>query len=144
MGNGAGWFLKSDHWEVFYPDFNECDEDNEYKWLGVDFFKIPEADLHEYTQKDRDLSASVPNNFFVFATRLGDYPLGFFADGIDEDPDVYTTDDDRSGLKIWGNTFWKFFQEMVEHYEYYCDRNKHSKTAVPWSENYTSSQNKSK
>ena len=114
MGNGAGWFLKSDHWEVFYLDFVKYDG---YKWLGVDFFKIPEADLHEYTQKDRDLSANVPSNFFVFATRSGYYPLGFFADDTDKDPDVYTTNDDESGLKIWGNTFWKFFQEMVEDYE---------------------------
>ena len=136
MGNGAGWFLKSDHWEAFYSDFDD--------WLGVDFYKIPEAEYYQCTQKEIDLSLKVPNNFFVFATRLGDYPLGFFADGTDEDPNIYTINDDESDLKLWGKSFWKFFQDMVEHYEYYCDRNKHSKTAVPWSANYTSNQNKLK
>lgn len=132
MGKGAGWFLKSDHWEVFYPDFDE------YDWLGVDYLKIPESEYHEYTQKEIDLSLSVPDNFFVFATRLGDYPLGFFAEGTNEDPDIYTINDDNSSLKLWGETFWKFFQDMVEYYEYYCDGNKHSKTAIPWSANYKS------
>ena len=131
MGKGAGWFLKSDHWEVFYPDFDD--------WLGVDYFKIPEAEYHQCTQKEIDLSLSVPDNFFVFATRLGDYPLGFFADGTNEDPDIYTINNDESNLKFWGKSFWKFFQDMVEYYEYYCDRNKHSKTAVPWSANYKQS-----
>ena len=127
MGKGAGWFLKSDHWEVFYSDFDD--------WLGVDFYKIPEAEYHQCTQKEIDFSLSVPDNFFVFATRLGDCPLGFFADGTNEDPDIYLLESE-SEMKLWGKSFWKFFQDMVEYYEYYCDRNKHSKTAVPWSANY--------
>ncbi|MEM7593149.1 MAG: ankyrin repeat domain-containing protein [Cyanobacteria bacterium P01_A01_bin.83] len=129
MGKGAGYFLKSDHWEVFYADFND--------WLGVDFYKIPEAEYDQCTQQEIDFSLSVPDNFFVFATRLGDYPLGFFADGIDQDPDIYLLEYE-SELELWGETFWKFFQEMVEHYEYYCDSSKFSKTAVPWSANYKS------
>ena len=127
MGKGAGNFLKSDAWEAFYPDFND--------WLGVGFYNIPEAELELCTQSEIDFSLSVPNNFFIFATRYGDFPLGFFADGIDNDPDIYLLEDE-SEMKFWGKTFWKFFQDMVEYYEFLCDPNKFSKTAVPWSANY--------
>ncbi|MEM8830306.1 MAG: ankyrin repeat domain-containing protein [Cyanobacteria bacterium P01_G01_bin.19] len=130
MGKGAGHFLKSDHWEIFYSDFDD--------WLGVDFYKIPEAEYQEYTQAEIDFSLSIPSNFFVFATRLGDFPLGFFADGKDDDPDIYLWEHE-SEIKFWGKTFWKFFQEMVEYYEFHCDPNKFSKTAVPWSANYSKS-----
>ena len=127
MGKGAGNFLKSDAWEAFYPDFND--------WLGVGFYNIPEAELELCTQSEIDFSLSVPDNFFIFATRYGDFPLGFFADGIDNDPDIYLLEDE-SEMKFWGKTFWKFFQDMVEYYEFLCDPNKFSKTAVPWSANY--------
>ncbi len=32
MGKGAGTFLKNDHWQAFYNDFDD--------WLGIDHFKI--------------------------------------------------------------------------------------------------------
>lgn len=127
MGKGAGNFLKSDAWEAFYSDFND--------WLGVGFYNIPEAELELCTQSEIDFSLSVPDNFFIFATRYGDFPLGFFADGIDNDPDIYLLEYE-SEMKFWGKTFWKFFQDMVEYYEFLCDPNKFSKTAVPWSANY--------
>ncbi len=130
MGISAGNFLKSDHWEVFYSDFDD--------WLGVDFYKIPEDQLDDCTQAEIDFSLSVPDRFFIFATRLGDFPLGFFADGKDDDPDIYLLEHE-SEMKFWGKTFWKFFQDMVEYYEFYCDPNKFSKTKVPWSANYKSS-----
>lgn len=129
MGKGAGNFLKSDGWEAFYPDFDG--------WLGTGFYNIPEAELDLCSQSEIDFSLSVPGNFFVFATRYGDYPLGFFADGIDDDPDIYLLEEE-SEMEFWGKTFWKFFQEMVEYYEFYCDSNRFSKTAVPWSANYKS------
>ena len=70
MGISAGNFLKSDHWEVFYSDF--------YNLLGVDFYKIPEDQLNDCTQAEIDFVSNIPDNFFIFATRLADYPLGFF------------------------------------------------------------------
>ena len=93
MGKGAGNFLKSDGWEAFYKDFDD--------WLGVGFYNIPEAELELCTQSEIDYSLTVPDNFFVFATRYGDYPLGFFADGIDDDPDIYLLEDE-SEMKLWG------------------------------------------
>lgn len=119
MGKGAGGFLKNDHWEVFYDDFND--------WLGIGYFKITEAEYHEYTQEEIELSLNAPKNFFVFATRLADNPLGFFIDGIDEDPDVYMSDDYGTEIKFHGSTFWKFIQDMVEYYEYHHDPNRFSR-----------------
>lgn len=120
MGRGAGGFFKGDHWEIFYDDFVD-------NWLGIDYFKIPEEDHHNCTPEEIELSLSAPKNFFVFATRLGDNPLGFFVDGEDEDPDIYMTDDYGSEIKKYGSTFWKYIQEMVEYYEYYRDPNRFSR-----------------
>lgn len=127
MGKGAGGFLKNDHWEVFYDDFVD-------DWLGIDYFKIPEEEYHECTQEEIDLSLNAPKNFFVFATRLADNPLGFFIDGVDEDPDIYMTDDYGAEMKFHGSTFWKYIQNMVEYYEFYRDPNRFSRNK-PKSEN---------
>ena len=120
MGKGAGRFLKNDHWEVFYDDFVD-------DWLGIDYFKIPEEEYHECTQEEIDLCLNAPKNFFVFATRLADNPLGFFIDGVDEDPDIYMTDDYGAEIKFFGSTFWKYIQNMVEYYEFYRDPNRFSR-----------------
>lgn len=81
----------------------------------------------EYSQAEIDLSLKIPDNFFVFATRQADYPLGFIADGIDQDPDIYMVDESKLEIKLWGTTFWEFIQDMIEYYEFYLDPNKFSR-----------------
>ena len=120
MGKGAGGFLTNDHWEVFYDDFFD-------NWLGIDYFKISEAEYPEYTQEEIELSLNAPKNFFVFATRLSDNPLGFFVDSVDEDPDIYMADDYGTEIKFHGSTFWKYIQSMVEYYEYFRNPNRFSR-----------------
>jgi hypothetical protein len=91
MGNGAGSFLISDHWYAFMESFDD--------YLGKHFFECEEDENYE--------PIKYPENFFVFASRMGEYNLGFFASGLINDPEIYEIDDD-------GNV-----QEMVEYYEYY-------------------------
>ncbi|MCP4217054.1 MAG: hypothetical protein GY765_20570, partial [bacterium] len=80
MGKGAGAFLRSDHWSIFLPDLND--------FLGNHFWNFWNEDL------DADEFPVEPiDNFFVFASRLADFNLGFFADGVSDDPDIYSIDD---------------------------------------------------
>jgi hypothetical protein len=97
MGHGAGSFLISDHWSAFMESFDD--------YLGKHFFEFSESIKH-------------PENFFVFASRMGDNNLGFFADGLNDDPEIYEIDDDGNIEKYY-DSFWGFIQEMVEYYEYY-------------------------
>jgi hypothetical protein len=62
----------------------------------------------------------MPKNFFVFASRMGDYNLGFFADGATDDPEIYRIDYYGKMQKAY-DSLWEFIQEMVEYYEYYRD-----------------------
>jgi ankyrin repeat protein len=100
MGHGAGSFLISDHWSAFMESFDD--------YLGKHFF--------EYEEDDEPIKQ--PENFFVFASRMGDSNLGFFADGLNNDPEIYEVDY-HGNIKKCYNSFWGFIQEMVEYYEYY-------------------------
>jgi ankyrin repeat protein len=100
MGHGAGSFLISDHWSVFMESFDD--------FLGKHFF--------EYEEDDDPIKQ--PENFFVFASRMGDSNLGFFADGLNNDPEIYEVDY-HGNIKKCYDSFWGFIQEMVEYYEYY-------------------------
>ncbi|NJR31895.1 MAG: hypothetical protein HC778_02240, partial [Chamaesiphon sp. CSU_1_12] len=96
MGNGAGSFLVSDHWYAFRESFDD--------YLGKHFFEYEE---------DEEEPIEYPENFFVFASRMGEYNIGFFADGLTNDPEIYKIDYDgkiesvmtRSGglFKRWSN-----------------------------------------
>jgi hypothetical protein len=97
MGHGAGSFLIGDHWSAFMESFDD--------YLGKQFFECYKSIKH-------------PENFFVFASRMGDNNLGFFADGLNDDPEIYEIDDDGNIEKYY-DSFWGFIQEMVEYYEYY-------------------------
>ncbi len=101
MGKGAGSFLISDHWYAFMESFDD--------YLGKHFFECEDKE---------DEPIKHPENFFVFASRMGDYNLGFFADGLTNDPEIYEIDDDGN-IKKFYDSFWGFIQEMVEYYEYY-------------------------
>lgn len=107
MGGGAGDYLKSDHWEAFLPDFDGN--------LGIYHFPSEE----EYLQ-DGEEPVVMPKDFFVFASRLGEWDLGFFADGKDNNPIIYRIDD-YANLKKSYDTIWGFIQEMVEYYEYFSN-----------------------
>jgi ankyrin repeat protein len=101
MGNGAGRFLISDHWFAFMKSFDD--------YLGKHFVEWePEA------------LKSTPDNFFVFASRMGDWNLGFVADGSTEDPDIYGVDYEGNMTKVY-DSLWEFIQDMVEYYEYHQD-----------------------
>jgi hypothetical protein len=102
MGNGAGSFLISDHWYAFMESFDD--------YLGKHSFDCEEDENYE--------PIKYPENFFVFASRMGEYNLGFFASGLINDPEIYEIDDDGNIEKIY-DSFWGFIQEMVEYYEYY-------------------------
>jgi ankyrin repeat protein len=103
MGKGAGSFLISDHWSIFMSSF---DDD-----LGKHFF--------EYEEDDEE-STPQPENFFVFASRMGDSNLGFFADGVNNDPEIYEIDYEGNIKKSY-DSIWGFIQEMVEYYEFYLN-----------------------
>jgi ankyrin repeat protein len=97
MGRGAGGFLETDHWDAFYPYLFEIGQDDEYA----------------------DYCDDLPEQYFVFASRLGGIFLFFIADGTDnEDPPVYAFGDNYDGTfkKIY-DSFWRFFEEMVVYYE---------------------------
>ena len=106
MGHGAGSFLISDHWYAFMESFDD--------FLGKHFFECEDED------DDNEEPMKKPEKFFVFASRMGDYNLGFFADGLNEDPEIYEIDDDGTIKKCY-DSFWGFIQEMVEYYEYYSN-----------------------
>jgi SMI1-KNR4 cell-wall/Ankyrin repeat/Ankyrin repeats (many copies) len=99
MGHGAGSFLISDHWSAFMESFDD--------FLGKHFFECEDEE-----------PLKQPENFFVFASRMGDSNLGFFADGLNNDPEIYSIDYDGNIKKCY-DSFWGFIQEMVEYYEYY-------------------------
>ncbi len=105
MGNGAGSFLKSDHWDAFLPSFGD--------FLGKHFFEYEDDELEEEP-------VIPPDNFFVFASRMGDWNLGLIADGTTDDPIIYRIDDEGNIEKAF-ETIWGFIQEMVEYYEFYLD-----------------------
>jgi ankyrin repeat protein len=107
MGISAGIFLVSDHWSAFLESFDD--------FLGKHFFELDEVDGEppEWLMK-------MPKNFFVFASRMGDYNLGFFADGATDDPEIYRIDYYGKMQKAY-DSLWEFIQEMVEYYEYYRD-----------------------
>jgi ankyrin repeat protein len=102
MGKGAGSFLTSDHWYAFMESFDN--------FLGKHFFEREDDETEEAIKQ--------PENFFVFASRMGEYNLGFFADGLNDDPEIYSIDYDGNIKKCY-DSFWEFIQEMVEYYEYY-------------------------
>jgi ankyrin repeat protein len=104
MGNGAGSFLRNDHWSVFMESFDD--------FLGKHFFECEDED------DDNEEPIKQPENFFVFASRMGDSNLGFFADGLNDDPEIYEIDYDGNIKKCY-DSFWGFIQEMVEYYEFY-------------------------
>lgn len=104
MGHGAGSFLISDHWSAFMESFDD--------FLGKHFFECEDED------DDNEEPIKQPENFFVFASRMGDNNLGFFADGLNDDPEIYEIDYDGNIKKCY-DSFWGFIQEMVEYYEYY-------------------------
>lgn len=99
MGKGAGSFLISDHWDAFYHEL----------------FEIARRD--DYARRCVDL----PDDYFVFASRLGEIFFFFIADGTDtDDPPVYSFGDGREGtFRKSYDSFWGFIEEMVEYYEYY-------------------------
>jgi ankyrin repeat protein len=107
MGVSAGRFLISDHWSAFLESFDD--------FLGKHFFASDEED-----GESPEWLKSIPNNFFVFASRMGDYNLGFVADGATDDPEIYILDDEGNLEKAY-DYLWEFIQEMVEYYEYYQD-----------------------
>jgi hypothetical protein len=66
MGRRAGKFLRSDHWSAYFED------------------------LVSLNGMARQLHAvGLPDHWFCFATRMGEYYLFFAANGSDEDPPVY-------------------------------------------------------
>ncbi|WP_310483144.1 ankyrin repeat domain-containing protein [Chamaesiphon sp. VAR_48_metabat_403] len=94
MGHYDGSFLR---WSAFMESF---DDD-----LGKHFFEFHEPIKH-------------PENFFVFASQFsGDPSLGFFADGLNDDPEIYNIDRDGN-IEKWYDSLWEFIQEVVEYYEY--------------------------
>jgi ankyrin repeat protein len=99
MGKGAGSFLISDHWEAFYHEL----------------FEIARRD--DYARRCADL----PDDYFVFASRLGGIYFFFIADGTNtDDPPVYSFGDGREGtFRKSYDSFWGFIEEMVDYYEYY-------------------------
>lgn len=110
MGNGAGSFLKSDHWTIFIADFDD--------YLGKCFLEVKNEDLEEGEKR-----FILPEKFFVFASRLGECNLGFFADGQSNDPIIYQIEEEGK-IEKKHDSFWGFFQEMVEYYEFYSDPQK--------------------
>jgi ankyrin repeat protein len=99
MGRGAGGFLETDHWDAFYPYLLEIGQQEQYA----------------------DYCRDLPEQYFVFASRLGGVYLFFKSDGTDnEDPPVHSFGDGHDGTfrKIY-DSFWDFFEEMVIHYEVY-------------------------
>jgi ankyrin repeat protein len=104
MGKGAGSFLTSDHWSIFMSSFDDH--------LGKHFFECEDDDDEEPTPQ--------PEIFFVFASRMGDSNLGFFADGVDNDPEIYEIDYEGNIKKMY-DSIWGFIQEMVEYYEFYLN-----------------------
>jgi ankyrin repeat protein len=107
MGVSAGRFLISDHWSAFLESFDD--------FLGKHFLEWDEED-GEPPEWLRDM----PKNFFVFASRMGHFNLGFLADGSTDDPEIYQIDD-RGNMKKAYKSIWGFIQEMVEYDEYYQD-----------------------
>jgi ankyrin repeat protein len=102
MGRGAGSFLISDHWDAFYPELLEI------------------ARREEYASR----CAGLPDDYFVFATRLEGLYFFFILDGTDtDDPPVYSFGDGREGtFRKSYDSFWGFFEEMVEYYEFYSKK----------------------
>ncbi|HKQ99962.1 MAG TPA: ankyrin repeat domain-containing protein [Pyrinomonadaceae bacterium] len=98
MGRGAEGFLSSDHWDAFYPELLEI------------------ARREEYAGRCDNL----PDDYFVFASRLAGVYLFFIADGTDDDPPVYSFGDGHDEtFRKSHDSFWGFFEEMVIYYEFY-------------------------
>jgi len=116
MGKGAGTFLTSDHWDAFLPSFDD--------FLGKKYFEYEDDDLAEVEEL-----LVQPENFFIFASRLGDSNLGFFADGSSDNPLIYRFDDEGEIEKAY-ESFWGFIQEMVEYYEFFRDPSKFSQRNI--------------
>lgn len=99
MGKGAGGFLETDHWDAFYPYLLEIGQDDQYA----------------------DYCDDLPEQYFVFASRLGGVFLFFITGGTEtDDPPVYAFGDAHDGRfrKIY-DSFWGFFEEIVIYYEVY-------------------------
>jgi len=109
MGRGAGCFLTSDHWSVFYEEL--CDSTG----LGG---KVTVDDLEEL---------ELPQNFFIFASRLDDVHFYFVADGKSDDPPIFSWNDSGDQGQVY-ESFWGFIEEMVEYYEFYCDPEQFSRS----------------
>jgi ankyrin repeat protein len=95
MGRGPRRFLESDHWAAFYPELLGLGRGSEYEGICDD----------------------LPENYFVFASRLG-YYLFFVADGKSDDPAVFCFGDGvaRSHKRAY-DSFWDFIGEMITYDE---------------------------
>jgi hypothetical protein len=96
MGRGADGFLRDDHWTAYYEDL---------------------VDLNDEV-RDHLSHLSLPDNWFCFATRMGEIYLFLQADGTKDDPPIYFWSE-RSDpeLEMGYDGFWDWFAEMVNHYD---------------------------
>ena len=106
LGKNAGSFWVNDHWEIFLT-------------LGPDYFYF--EDEFEKSLGIEPEEIDMPEKFVVFADRLGDYPLGFVADGSSDDPPILGPTADGTQLEQKFESFWAFFQSMVSYYEFFRD-----------------------
>lgn len=101
MGRWAGGFIASDHWNAFYGNVEDMAQSDKF---AQEFENLPQ----------------LPQDYFVFASRLGSINLFFVADGKDDDPPIYYFGDDtESTLERWYDSFWDWIEDMVIYYEYY-------------------------
>lgn len=94
MGRGPKYFLECDHWDAFYPELLQMGQAEQYK----------------------ERCPALPNEYFVFASRLS-YNLFFVADDTVDDPPIYSFEG-KTYKQVY-ESFWDFFREMVIYNEVY-------------------------
>lgn len=99
MGKGAGAFLIDDQMSVFYKSL---------KRLGT---KVEPDDYN---------NVPLPSKSFIFVDRLSSTFLYFVADGSSEDPPIFSVSE-LGEIKEVFKSFWGFFEDMVQYYEFYRD-----------------------
>lgn len=101
LGHGAGGFLSNDHWQWEFG------------------FLMRNAQRETYTL-EFEVPFTLPERYFVFASRLAGINLLFVADGQNDDPPVLCFGDEtQHNPEPWYASFWDWIAEMVAYHEHF-------------------------